>query len=124
MTDRIRIEGMVFEGRHGVHEHEQRNQQPFEVDLELVLDLEPAGRTDDLERTIDYSAVFTTCRRLVETTSFRLIEALAQRIADEVLATYHPDEVIVRIRKPAVDLGGTFRAVGIEIVRRRDAEAG
>ena len=117
MTDRIRIEGMVFEGRHGVHEHEQRNTQPFEVDLELVLDLEPAGRTDDLDLTIDYSAVFETCRRLVETTSFRLIEALAQRIADEVLATYHPHQVTVRIRKPAVDLGGTFRAVGVEIVR-------
>ena len=112
MTDSIRIEGMVFEGTHGVHEHEQRHPQPFEVDLELVLDLRPAGQTDDLERTIDYSAVFTTCRRIVETTSFRLIEALAQRIADEV---------IVRIRKPAVDLGGTFRAVGIEIARRRDA---
>src|SRR5918993_5630227 len=102
MTDRIRIEGMVFEGRHGVHEHEQRTPQPFEVDLELVHDLESAGRTDDLDRTIDYSAVFAACRRVVETTSFRLIEALGQRIADEVLATYHPDEVTVRIRKPTV----------------------
>ena len=124
MTDRIRIEGMVFEGTHGVHEHEQRHPQPFEVDLELVLDLRPAGQTDDLERTIDYSAVFATCRRIVETTSFRLIEALAERIAEEVLVTYHPDEVVVRIRKPAVDLGGTFRAVGVEILRRRDARAG
>jgi 7,8-dihydroneopterin aldolase/epimerase/oxygenase len=123
MTDRIRIEGMVFEGTHGVHEHEQRNPQPFEIDLELVLDLEPAGRTDDLERTVDYSAVFTTCREIVETTSFRLIEALAQRIADEVLDRYRPAEITVRIRKPAVDLGGTFRAVGIEIVRRQDAGA-
>jgi 7,8-dihydroneopterin aldolase/epimerase/oxygenase len=124
MTDRIVIEGMVFEGTHGVHEHEQRTPQPFEVDLELVLDLEPAGRSDDLERTIDYSAVFTTTRRIVETTSFRLIEALAQRIADEVLVTYQPDEVTVRIRKPAADLGGRFRAVGIEIVRRREAGPG
>ncbi len=121
MTDRIRIEGMVFEGTHGVHEHERTQRQPFEVDVELVLDLGPAGTTDDLARTIDYSAVFATCRRVVETTSFRLIEALAQRIADEILATYHPDEVTVRIRKPAVDLGGTFRAVGVEIVRRRGA---
>ena len=30
----------------------------------------------------------------------------------------------MRIRKPAVDLGGTFRAVGIEIVRRREAQTG
>ena len=125
MTDRIRIEGMVFEGTHGVHEHEQR-------DAAAVRDRpgarpRPGARRPQRTtstRTIDYSAVFTTCRGIVETTSFRLIEALAQRIADEVLATYHPDEVTVRIRKPAVDLGGTFRAVGIEIVRRRDGRAG
>jgi 7,8-dihydroneopterin aldolase/epimerase/oxygenase len=119
VTDRIRLEGMLFEGTHGVREHEQRHPQPFEVDVELLLDMGPAGRSDELERTIDYSAVFATCRRIVETTRFRLIEALAERIADEVLASYGPDEVVVRIRKPAVDLGGTYRSVGIEIVRRR-----
>ena len=120
MTDRIRIEGMVFEGTHGVHEHEQRHPQPFEVDIELVRDLGPAGRTDDLARTIDYSAVFTDVGRIVATTRFRLIEALAERIATDLLETYDPDEVLVRICKPAVDLGGTFRAVGIEIVRTRE----
>jgi dihydroneopterin aldolase len=119
MTDRIRIEGMVFEGTHGVHEHEQRTPQPFEIDVELAMDLEPAGRADDLERTIDYSAVFTHVGRIVATTRFRLIEALAQRIADDLLQAYGPDEVVVRVRKPAVDLGGTFRAVGVEIVRTR-----
>ena len=120
MTDRIRIEGMVFEGTHGVHEHEQQHPQPFEVDVELVRDLGPAGRTDDLEQTIDYSAVFTHVGQIVAATRFRLIEALAERIATELLETYGPDEVLVRIRKPAVDLGGAFRAVGVEIVRRRD----
>ena len=119
MTDRIRIDGMVLQGTHGVHEHEQRTPQPFEVDVELVMDLGRAGRTDDLQQTIDYSAVFTHVGRLVGTTRFRLIEALAERIAGELLDAYGPDEVVVRVRKPAVDLGGTFRAVGVEIVRTR-----
>ena len=79
MTDRIRIEGMVFEGTHGVHEHEQRTPQPFEIDLELVLDLVPAGRTDDLDLTIDYSAVFTTCRGIVETLSGHRSTAVLMR---------------------------------------------
>ena len=124
MTDRIRIEGMLFEGTHGVHEHEQRAAQPFDIDVELVLDLAPAGRSDDLEETIDYSAVFRDVGRIVATTRFRLIEALAERIAAELLDTYRPDEVLVRIRKPAADLGGTFGAVGVEIVRRRDEAVG
>jgi FolB domain-containing protein len=119
MTDRIRIEGMRFQGTHGVHEHEQRNPQTFEVDVELELDLRPAGLSDDLTQTVDYSRVFATCGRIVESTRFRLIEALAETIARELLAESTADEVTVRIRKPEVDLGGPFQAVGVEIRRRR-----
>ena len=118
MTDRIMIDGMVFQGIHGVHEHEQQAPQPFEVDVELALNLQPAGLSDDLALTADYSRVFETCRQIVESTRFSLIEALAEAIAQEILAGFPADEVTVRIRKPAVDLGGTFRAVGIEIRRR------
>lgn len=119
MSDRILLEGMVFQGTHGVNPEEQVTPQPFEVDVELALDLAPAGRTDDLERTVDYSQVFTTTGRVVASTRFRLIEALGEAIAEELLATYPADEVVIRIRKPAVDLGGPFRSVGIEIRRTR-----
>ena len=119
MSDRILIEGIVVQGTHGVHPEEQVTPQPFEIDVELALDLQPAGLTDDLERTIDYSKVFLTCREVVESTRFLLIEALAEAIAEALFAGYPADEVVVRIRKPAVDLGGPFRAVGIEIRRAR-----
>ena len=124
MSDRVVIEGMVFEGTHGVHEHEQVNPQPFEIDVELALDLAPAGQSDDLAHTVDYSRVFEDVRRIVESTRFRLIEALAEAIAQELLREYPADEVVVRIRKPAVDLGGTFRAVGIDIRRSRGRPGG
>jgi dihydroneopterin aldolase len=119
VSDRILLEGMVFQGTHGVNPEEQVTPQPFEVDVELSLDLQPAGRDDDLERTVDYSKVFTTTGEVVASTRFLLIEALAEAIAEELLATYAADEVTIRIRKPAVDLGGPFRAVGIEIRRAR-----
>jgi dihydroneopterin aldolase len=119
MTDRINLDGMRFQGTHGVHEHEQRNPQAFEVDVELALDLQPAGLTDDLTLTADYSRVFEICGQIVESTRFNLIEALAEAIAHELLAEFPVDEVTVRIRKPEVQLGGTFRAVGVEIRRRR-----
>ena len=63
MTDRIVLHDMVFMGRHGVLEHEQREAQPFHVDVELELDLQPAGIDDDLTRSVDYGIVFETCRR-------------------------------------------------------------
>ena len=76
--------------------------QPFEVDVELALNLQPAGLSDDLAQTIDYGGVFETCRQIVESTRFDLIEALAEAIAHEVLAEFAADEVTVRVRKPQV----------------------
>lgn len=109
---------MLFSGTHGVFPEEQVTPQPFEVDVVLELNLQPAGLSDDLALTIDYGAVYDACKQIVESTKFNLIEALAEAIAQELLTAYRADEVTVRIRKPAVKLSGPFRAAGIEIVRR------
>jgi dihydroneopterin aldolase len=119
VSDRIYLEAMVLRGTHGVFPQEQASPQPFEVDVDLALNLQPAGLSDDLAQTIDYSAVYDACRQIVESTRFNLIEALAEAIAQELLANYPADEVTVRIRKPAVRLSGPFRSAGVEIHRRR-----
>ena len=107
MSDRIILDAMVFQGTHGVYAEEQQTPQPFEVDVELALNLQPAGLSDDLAQTVDYGRVFDTCRQIVESTRFNLIEALAEAIAQELLAGFPADEVTVRVRKPQVKLGGT-----------------
>jgi len=119
MSDRIQLHDMVFQGRHGVYEHELQNEQPFHVDLDLQLDLQRAGVDDDLAGTVDYGAVYELVRRIVESTSFRLIEGLAEAIAHEVLAGFAVDQVVVRVRKPQVDLGGPLAWAGVEIRRGR-----
>ena len=123
MTDRIVLHNMVFHGRHGWYDHEQRNAQPFEVDVELRLNLQPAGVEDDLSRTVDYGRVFEATRQIVESTTFRLLEALAEAIAHEVLRDFAlVEEVGVRIRKPQVALGGRLDWSGVEIWRQRAAD--
>jgi dihydroneopterin aldolase len=120
MPDHIVLDGMVFQARHGVHEHEKVTAQRFEVDVELLLDLQPAGLEDDLERTVDYSRVYESIRTIVESTTFNLIEALAEAIAHELLADFAAlEEVVVRVRKPEVDLGGPLDFAGVQIRRRR-----
>jgi len=119
MTDRIVLRNMQFQGRHGVYDFEQAADQPFEVDVELVTNLQPAGVDDDLARTVDYASVYAICRQVVESTSHRLLEALAEAIAHEILAAHDVDEVGIRVRKPAVDLGGPLDWAGVEIWRRR-----
>ncbi len=120
MMDRILLHNMVFQGRHGVHEREQREAQPFQIDVELLLNLQPAGVEDSLDLTVDYGQVFDACRQIVESTSFKLVEALAEAIAHEILADFEPvNEVGVRVRKPEAPITGTFDWVGVEIWRRR-----
>jgi dihydroneopterin aldolase len=119
MTDRIVLQGIRVDGHHGVPDEERARPQPFEVDVELHLDLAPAGRSDDLGRTVDYARVDEIVRRIVGTRSFRLLETIAEQIAGEVLATFEVDEVVVRVRKPSVRLAGPVDFSGVQIHRRR-----
>ncbi len=120
ITDRIVLSDMVFRARHGVFDHEKVTPQRFEVDVELYLDLRPAGLEDDLARTLDYGLVYETVRTIVESTTFNLIEALAEAIAHELLADFAGlDAVAVRVRKPEVQLGGPLSHAAVEIRRQR-----
>jgi dihydroneopterin aldolase len=112
---------MRFDGRHGYYDHELTTPQPFEVDVELLLNLQPAGVDDDLDKTIDYGKVYDAVRQIVESTSFRLLEALAEAISHELLADFEVNEVGVRVRKPAVMLGGPLDHAAVEIWRRRSS---
>ena len=123
MTDHIELTNMVFQGRHGVLELERARAQPFEVDVEIHLDLRPAGLADDLSKTVDYRDVFEICRSVIEGPSRLLIEALAEEIALKLLAREEPlgaAEVVVRVRKPNAPLPGRLDHAAVEITRRRE----
>jgi dihydroneopterin aldolase len=119
MSDRIVLHNIRLQGRHGYYEHELEAPQPFEVDVELQLNLQPAGIDDDLEKSVDYARVYEVVRQIVESTSYRLLEALAEAISHEILADFPVTEVGVRVRKPAVQLGGPLDYAGVEVWRRR-----
>jgi 7,8-dihydroneopterin aldolase/epimerase/oxygenase len=117
VTDRIILANMRFEGRHGYFEEERLTPQPFEVDVELVLDLAPAGTTDDLDRSVDYARVYEAVREIVESTTSRLLETIAESIGQAILADRRVAEVVIRVRKPAVQLSGPLDYAGVEITR-------
>ena len=122
MTDRIVLRRMVFWGRHGYTDEERAEPQPFEVDVELLLNLQPAGVDDDLAQTIDYARAFQVARELVEATNFKLVEAIAEGIAHELLRALPVNEVGVRVRKLRVPVDGRIDHAEVEIWRTR-AEA-
>lgn len=119
--DRILLEGMVFHGRHGVLAAERELGQPFVVDVEMRLDLRPAGLSDDLSKTVDYGEVHRLARQVVEGEPAGLTETVAERIANATLEE-HPlvEAVRVKVQKPNVRLGDTvLDGSAVEIVRRR-----
>lgn len=120
MTDRIVLANMVFQARHGVNDWEKAEPQRFEVDVELAVDVQPAGLEDDIARTVDYRGVYSITRQVVESTTYNLIEALAEAIAHEILGGHElVQEVVVRVRKPEVQLGGPLDHASVEIRRVR-----
>jgi dihydroneopterin aldolase len=122
--DRILLEGMIFHGYHGTLPAERELGQPFVVDVELRLDLRPAGLSDDLAQTVDYGEVHRRVREIVEGAPVNLTETVAERIATTILENYSLVEICrVKIAKPHVRLG-TTALVGsaIEIRRRRSGD--
>lgn len=118
--DHIRLRGMEFYGYHGARSEERTLGQRFVIDVELALDLRPAGESDDLARTVSYADVYDEVRAVAEGPACHLIEAVAERIAGRVLAAHGAvGEVRVRVRKPEVPIKGVLDAAEVEIVRRR-----
>jgi dihydroneopterin aldolase len=96
---RIVIAGLRELGVHGVLPEEQTRPQPFEVDVELTVDLLSAGMTDDIEDTVDYSAVSEAISRVVRSERYQLLERLATRIAEVCRQDERVTGVVVTVRK-------------------------
>jgi dihydroneopterin aldolase len=112
--DRILVRDLRVFAHHGVLPHEAERGQVFVLDLDLSVDLEAAGRSDDLERTIDYGGL----TERVATSRRRLLEAVASDVAELVLADERVHEVRVRITKPHAPIR-VDAVVAVEVVRGR-----
>jgi dihydroneopterin aldolase len=119
MTDKILLIGAHFYARHGVSDDEQRLGGRYVVDVELESDLARAATSDNLADTTSYSDVYRTVREIIEGQSFRLIETLAETIAQALLARYAPKTVTVRVKKQPPPMDGIIDYAGVEIVRER-----
>lgn len=123
--DEVFLEGMRFYAFHGVNAEEKSQGQRFIVDVSVGTDLQFAGESDELGRTISYSAVYKSVKAIVEGPSRDLIEAVAEEIANTVLGAFSTArQVVVTVRKPQVPIkGAMLDAAGVRIVRVRAENA-
>jgi len=86
----------------------------------MYLDLGPAGKSDDLKKTVNYADVFMETRAIVEGEPYTLLEAVAERIA-EVLLEKHPliERLRITVHKPYAPIPGKFADAAVTIRRAR-----
>ena len=118
--DKIMLQGMVFYGFHGASSAEQEVGQRFVVDLEVYRDLRKPGISDDLVDTVSYSKLFKLAKEILEGPRRKLLENVAETIAQRVLDEYPVDAVRVKVMKPEVPIKGSILAhAAVEIFRER-----
>ena len=102
----------------GIHPFERASRQRLLISLTLTADFTAAARDDEIEHAIDYTALAARIEAFAQTGRFKLIETLAERLADELFAP--PIKSLeVEVIKPAA-LEQT-REVGVRTERpRRD----
>ncbi len=115
--DAIVLSGVRALGVHGVLPEEHARAQPFEVDLELQLDLSRACASDALEDTLDYGEITAEVVRIVTTERHQLIERLAQRIAEACTADDRVVRTVVTVRKLRPPLPAVLDHVAVRIER-------
>ena len=98
--DKIFIRKLALRCIIGIYPEERREKQDIVINVEMHSDLRKAGRSDDLNDTVDYKAIKKAILKLVETSAFQLIESLAENIADIALANDKVQQVVVSIDKP------------------------
>lgn len=118
--DRILLTGMSFQGQTGYFDFEKEKGQTFCVDLTLFFRNLTAVHTDQLQDTVDYSAVFETVRSLVEDRCFDLIEKLAGEIVQAMFSGFPVDAVEIVLKKPQAPIEGKFDAMAVSLYRERE----
>src|SRR5262245_56779076 len=118
----IRLEGLSVFGHHGASAAERRAGTRLDVDVRLDMDTTRAEASDRLSDTVSYDIVESIVRRVVEEESFRLLEALAGRVADTCLRKCKATSATVRLTKQnlAWPTGGR---VSVEVTRARGRRA-
>ncbi|MEI3846038.1 MULTISPECIES: dihydroneopterin aldolase [unclassified Microbacterium] len=122
-VDEITLTGVRAFGYHGVLPEERRQGQEFVVDATLYLSTAAAAASDDVTDTVHYGDAAERIAAIVAGEPFNLLESVAARIADDLLAYDLVKMVSVTIHKPQAPIPVPFSDVSVTIRRARPDDA-
>lgn len=116
--DKIQIKNLEIFANHGVFPEETRLGQKFLVSLTMYLNTRIAGKTDALEKSINYGEVSSFITDYTKEHPCKLIEAAAEKLAEELLLRYPLLEgITLELKKPWAPVGLPLETVSVEITR-------
>ena len=116
--DQILIDGLEVFANHGVLEAETTLGQKFIISAALTLSLRPAGKTDDLTKTVNYAEVANAIRTIMTENTYQLIETCAEEIAAHILLHFPLVRALrLTIEKPWAPVGQSVRNLSVSITR-------
>ena len=118
--DRINIKNLEVFAKHGVYPEENSLGQKFVISASLYVDLRRAGKSDELEDSLDYGKICFMIKKIVEKETKRLIEAVAENLAENLLIDNPTvQRVEIEIKKPWAPVAMHLDTVSVEIERGR-----
>src|ERR1700752_2438540 len=117
MGDRIFLRELRTETIIGIFDWERKVRQTISVDLEFPGDIRRAAASDRIEDTLNYKSVAKRVLAFVEESEYRLVETLAEQVAQLVVREFAVEWVKVTLNKPGAVRGS--RDVGVVIERAR-----
>lgn len=118
MLDTIFIQNLRVDTVIGVYDWEKQFKQPLFFDLEMLTDIRASAASDDLSLTLNYKAISDEVIDWVETHTFELIETLAEKLSQELLAHHRGiQQLTLTVKKPQAV--GQADTVGLKITRGR-----
>ncbi|WP_428493476.1 dihydroneopterin aldolase [Rhodopila sp.] len=102
------------------HEHQDRQRVRINVDLAVIDDTALAGQmvgADELARVVNYEKIVTSVRAIAGSGHIRLVETMAERIAEACLTDARVR--IARIRVEKLDIFADAASAGVEVERQR-----
>ncbi len=116
--DTIFLSDMRIETTVGIWDWERKIKQTVSIDLEMGADIRRAAASDSIDDTLNYKSVAKRVQQYVADSGFQLVETMAEKIAETVLAEFDVPWIRVEVNKPGAIRGA--KGVGIKIYRCKE----
>ena len=118
MIGKITLKELRYQIEIGVTEEERKQPQSVLIDLQLYLDITRAVAIEDIEETVNYSAVQKTIKTFLENRKYILVEKMCADIVDLLLHNFDKIKAVkCTCWKP--EALKDAENVGVTVVRKR-----